>query len=118
MSVRKTRIHSSFLQAVFVTVVGFVALTGVRVAAQEPQLKTTLDLTPPGIQPLNADSLLAAVTYGERAGGSPPVTVPSSTFPVALCAPRPRSGACRRRPPPGGLRWATSSYACRRGCSA
>src|SRR5262249_20923687 len=52
--------NSFFSRAVFITVVGLGALTGIRVAAQEPQLETTLDLTPPGIQPLNADSLLAA----------------------------------------------------------
>ncbi len=37
-------------------------------AQQGPQLKTTLDLTPPGIQPLTAESLQRALAEGERNG--------------------------------------------------
>jgi hypothetical protein len=37
-------------------------------AQQSPGLKTTLDLTPPGIQPLTAESLQQALMEGETAG--------------------------------------------------
>src|SRR2546426_9333501 len=74
-----SRIGDQSWRALLTVVLSIGALTGVRASAQEPKLKATLDLTPPGIQPLDGESVVSASVYGECTGTPPP------NDPIRMC---------------------------------